>query len=106
MPLRESLKRIRKILKPHGRLLVLDLYHVKTAGDYSLSAAGMIGNSIMKVIRGDHKNEELRKAWAEHDPLDHYLSMREIKGICQEVLPYARVRRHIYFRYSLIWENR
>ena len=105
LPLRETLERIKSLLKPGGRLLILDLYRARTPLYYLFCAAGVIANPFMKMTRAGHNSEELRKAWAEHGPLDRYLSIQEIKIASQEVLPQARLRWHIYFRYSLIWEK-
>lgn len=106
LPLRESLEKMKRILKPGGRLLLLDLYRAGTIGDYFLGAVGVLANLVMKVIRKERKSKELREAWAEHGPLDHYPSIREIRRACRETLPQARIRRHIYFRYSLVWDKR
>ena len=105
LPLRETLERIKSLLKPGGRLLVLDLYRARTPLDYLFCAAGVIANPFMKMTRGWHTSEELRRAWAEHDPLDHCLSIQEIESASREALLQSCLRRHIYFRYSLIWEK-
>jgi ubiquinone/menaquinone biosynthesis C-methylase UbiE len=105
LPVREALATMADLLKAGGRLLVLDLYRAETVGDVLISAAGAAASAATRVVRKARQSEALRAAWAEHAPLDHYLSITEIERICSDVLPRARVRRHLYFRYSLIWEK-
>jgi ubiquinone/menaquinone biosynthesis C-methylase UbiE len=102
LPLPQALARMADVLKPGGRLLVLDLYQVATAGDLLISAAGIAASVAARAARPMRQSEALRAAWEEHKPLDHYLTISEIKSACSALLPGARIRRHIYFRYSLI----
>jgi 2-polyprenyl-3-methyl-5-hydroxy-6-metoxy-1,4-benzoquinol methylase len=105
LPAREALATLADLLKPDGHLLVLDLYRATTVGDLLISAAGAAASMVTRVVRRTRQGRALSAAWAEHAPLDHYLSIAEIERICSDRLPGARIRRHLYFRYSLIWEK-
>jgi SAM-dependent methyltransferase len=105
LPAREALASMADLLKPGGHLLVLDLYRAATVGDLLISAAGAVSSAVTRVVCRIRQSEALCAAWAEHAPLDHYLSIAEIERICSDLLPGARIRRHLYFRYSLIWEK-
>ena len=70
LPLGGTLRKIREILRPGGRLLILDLYRSRQLLDYAFSAVGVAANIIMEAARRQSRNAELRKAWVEHAPLD------------------------------------
>lgn len=93
------------LLPPGGHLLVLDLYRATTVDDVLVSAAGAAASLITRVVRRVRQSQALCAAWAEHAPLDNYLSIAEVERLCSGLLPRARVRRHLFFRYSLIWEK-
>jgi hypothetical protein len=48
---------------------------------------------------------EVRRAWAEHGRLDRYPRVGQVRKICRELLPGARVRRHLFWRYSIVWRK-
>jgi SAM-dependent methyltransferase len=105
LPARKALATMADLLKPGGHLLVLDLYRATAAGDVLVSAAGAAVDVITRVVRRTRQSQALCAAWAEHAPLDQYLSIAEINRLCSDTLPRARIRRHLYFRYSLIWKK-
>jgi SAM-dependent methyltransferase len=105
LPLEEALAKIKRILKPKGQLLILDLYRESTPTDYLFAALGTLAVRAVGARRKQYKAAALDQAWADHAPLDHYLTIPEIKEVCAEVLPDARIRPHIYFRYSIVWRK-
>ena len=48
---------------------------------------------------------ELRRAWEEHGRSDRYLTLAEVRRVCGRVLPGASVRRHLLWRYSVVWRK-
>jgi hypothetical protein len=48
---------------------------------------------------------EQRRAWKEHGRTDHYLALAEVRAACARVLPGATVRRHLLWRYSVVWRR-
>jgi len=105
LPFRLALEKTQRILKNGGRLLILDLFKNRNIPDYLFSGAGAIANALGSARRRENKNIELKKAWAEHAALDDLLTIRDVENSVRDMLPGAVVRRHIYFRYSLIWEK-
>ncbi len=106
LPLREALDRMKRILRPGGRLLILDLYAARSPADFAVSAAGMLANQVVRRVRAERGPIERRLAWKDHGRLDRYTTLRQLRSACRDLLPGAVIRRHIYFRYSLIWEKR
>ena len=47
----------------------------------------------------------MRAAWDAHGATDRYLSVGEVRRAAAEVLPGARVRRLLFWRYALVWRK-
>jgi SAM-dependent methyltransferase len=48
---------------------------------------------------------EARAAWAEHEKHDIYPTMNEVRALCSEILPGAKIRKHLLWRYSVVWKK-
>src|SRR5882672_6114258 len=48
---------------------------------------------------------EARAAWAKHEKHDIYPTMNEVRALCSEILPGAKVRKLLLWRYSIIWRK-
>jgi 2-polyprenyl-3-methyl-5-hydroxy-6-metoxy-1,4-benzoquinol methylase len=105
-------ERILKIMKnkltENGKILVLDIVKEKTIFDYFLSIIAVILNPIIMLVMNGRlrvsKNE--REAWTEHFQYDKYLTITEVKNIAKNVLGKAKIKRHLFWRYSLIYSNK
>lgn len=107
LPLRSTLARIAGILRPGGVLLVLDLYRSTTVMDRIHDAVAFpvsLGFSVVKSGRL-RPPREVRDAWRAHARTDVYPTLAEVREVSGDVLPGARVRRHLFWRYSLIWRK-
>jgi ubiquinone/menaquinone biosynthesis C-methylase UbiE len=107
LPMQETLTKMRDALRPSGTLLVLDLFQAKTPSDWLASALAMPVSVGLKVAKSGKVREpmDIRKAWAEHGKHDVYPSLSQVREVCTEVLPGARVRRHLLWRYSIVWRK-
>ncbi len=97
---------LKEALAPGGMLIVLDLYQPRLI-DLPLHALALPVNLVLIYHKTGHISEPqaVREAWAEHGRHDVYLTLPQIRQICQVLLPGARVRRHLLWRYSLIWRK-
>ncbi len=105
MNMSDTLERAARLLRPGGRLMILDILRATVFVDYLYASAGVNINFFGRRVRQEPKSRELKKAWADHGPLDHYSSASEICEVAGRLLPRYRFRRHLYFRYSLVWEK-
>jgi len=107
LPLEEMLAKMKAALRPGGVLLILDLFKAKELTDYLLSAAAFPANITMRFLKTERLRppEAERRAWEEHGKHDHYLSISQIRRACNEVLPGAMIKRHLFWRYSLVWQK-
>ena len=114
LPFREILLKMKAALRTGGVLLVLDLFEpernlFKPEGllDAGLNVLAM-GMSV--TLRLTHQGRllprrEVRDAWAEHLRRDIYPTMSQVRELCAEILPGAKVRKHLLWRYSIIWNK-
>ena len=105
MPLDSVLQKMKAGLKPGGVLLILDLYKSESMSDRLTDLFSIcLGMILVPVMTGRLRTPEaVRKAWDEHGKHDAYLPMSAIRLVCADILPGARVRRHLLWRYSIIW---
>ncbi len=114
LPLRETLLRMRDSLKIGGVLLVLDLFErarnvLEPEGlfDSVLNAVAIPTSVSLRFLH--HRRllppREVRAAWAAHEQHDTYPTMNEVRMLCAEILPGARVKKHLLWRYSVVWKK-
>jgi SAM-dependent methyltransferase len=107
LPLREIIPVIKDALKPGGLLIILDLRRDESISDSLWSLAAVPVNILLRLLKYRRFSEpaELRRAWDEHGKNETYISMGEARGICSDLLVGAKLRRHLLWRYSIIWEK-
>jgi ubiquinone/menaquinone biosynthesis C-methylase UbiE len=107
MPVREVLPKIKGALKTGGVLLVLDLFQPEGLADAFRSALAVPVSLGLRLARSGRLRppRELRRAWGEHGRHDSYLTVAQVREVCAEMLPGAVVRRHLLWRYSVVWKK-
>jgi SAM-dependent methyltransferase len=107
LPLETFLERCPVALRPGGTLLVLDLYKAASVADYLAGALALPASAIFRVMDAGRLRDSraIRDAWAEHGLHEHYPTLAEIRGICRRILPGAVIRRHLMWRYSIVWKK-
>lgn len=132
LPLREVLLKMKDALKPGGVLLILDLFepvkwHGHPARDSRVGSAGhdqtaslrdglldaflnAVAIPVSVSLRLLHHGRllpprEARAAWAAHEAHDIYPTMKEVRALCADILPGAKVKKHLLWRYSIVWEK-
>ena len=102
LPLPQILTNCAQALLPGGRLIVLDLFRPQTFADFAACAIAFPINLIMQ--RWSRPSRQLQKAFASHSQNDRYMSLSEVHDAAIEAgLHHSRIRRHLFFRYSLMW---
>jgi ubiquinone/menaquinone biosynthesis C-methylase UbiE len=107
LPLAEMLLKMKAALKPGGVLLILDLFEPVGLLD---SLANLVAVPVSVTLRLIHHGRlrprrEERAAWAAHEAHDLYPTMSEVRALCASLLPGARIRQHLLWRYSIVWEK-
>lgn len=107
LPLVPLLARMRDGLAPGGTLLLLDIYRPRSPADLAVSLLAVPASRVLRLRHSGRLADppELRRAWEEHGRTDRYLSLAEVRAACERVLPGAVVRRHLLWRYSVVWRR-
>ena len=115
LPLREILLKMKAALKPGGVLLILDLFEpernlVKPAGFFDSLIVNALAIPLSVGLRLIHHGRLLpsraaRDAWAAHERHDIYPTMDEVRALCAEILPGAKIKKHLLWRYSVVWRK-
>jgi SAM-dependent methyltransferase len=96
MEARAALDRMSQLLAPGGRLAIVGLARSRLPADLPWEAAAVIA----------HRGYMLARTYWEHPspvvwPPPH--NYAEMNALARQMLPGARYRRHLLWRYSLIW---
>lgn len=92
---RQALAKARGLLRPGGELLVVGLAANRTLSDWALS-----GLALPWVRLGSFLHRESGPDAPVASPLEGLVDIREI---AEEIVPGARIRRGLYYRYLLRW---
>ncbi len=107
LPLQEILFKMKAALEPGGVLLVLDLFEPEGVVDALLNPLAVSVSVILRLIHHGRllPSREARAAWAAHEAHDSYPTMKAVRALCAEVLPGAEIRKHLLWRYSIVWQK-
>ena len=107
LPLDIMLAKMAAALRPGGVLLVLDLFQGADWRDWLVSGLALPVSLGVRLLKNGRwrESEAARRAWAQHGPHDVYLPLAQIRQACAAMLPGAIVRRHLLWRYSIVWRK-
>jgi ubiquinone/menaquinone biosynthesis C-methylase UbiE len=107
LPFPEMLLKMKTALKPGGVLLVLDLFEPAGLSDSLLNLLAVPVSTSLRLIHHGRllPRREVRDAWAAHERHDLYPTMTEVRALCASVLPGAKIKQHLLWRYSIVWEK-
>jgi ubiquinone/menaquinone biosynthesis C-methylase UbiE len=98
MDFEAALAAMARLLRPGGQLAVVGLAADKSVGDRLIGAAGIPAVLCHRITR--------RKGSPDGMPIaDPDLSWRGVRATASRVLPGTRYRRHLLWRYSLLWRK-
>jgi ubiquinone/menaquinone biosynthesis C-methylase UbiE len=107
LPFEETLLRMRAALEPSGTILILDLFQREGLLD-ALSNLAAVPISVGLRLKNQGRllpAPEVRRAWEAHERHDNYLTMTEVRSICARLFPRAQLKKHLLWRYSLVWKK-
>jgi len=91
-----ALRRMRDLVRPGGTVAVVGLARGSTPADLLLAVVATIANRALRLRRGW---SEVRAPTCWPPPS----SYRQIRRLALRELPGVRYRRHLLWRYSLVW---
>ena len=105
LPFGEMLLKMKSSLKPGGVLLILDLFEPQGLSDMLWNLVAIPVSVGLRLIH--HRRllpqREVRAAWSAHERHDTYPTMKEVRALCAEILPNAKITQHLLWRYSIVW---
>jgi hypothetical protein len=106
--LKTVLPKVKQALKPNGVLIILDLFQSEGLLNLLTDVVAFPASIILRLVYTGRLQEprEVREAWAEHGRHDTYLPLSEIRNICAILLPQAMIKKHFFWRYSLVWRKK
>ncbi len=101
MNIEAALSKMNLLVRPSGKLLILGLYKEKTITDYAYSLISVPLNYIYlrwyrSIISTMEHKAPVRPA---------KLSLKQIKLVADSIIPGYKIKRHFFWRYSLIWKK-
>ncbi|MFB7631947.1 class I SAM-dependent methyltransferase [Streptomyces sp. NPDC056149] len=104
LPFAEALAAFRRRLAPGGTLVVVGLYRARTATDHLLNLAAAPLNAATGWLKnGGRPAPRPVSMTARTHPAE--LSFADLVREAQHALPGARLRRRLFWRYTLVWRH-
>jgi SAM-dependent methyltransferase len=91
-----GLSRMRELLRPGGVLAVVGLPRPRLPHDLPYELAGVVAHRWYRTRRG-YREHSAPTVWPPPD------TFAQVRVTARRLLPGARVRRHVLWRYSLLW---
>jgi SAM-dependent methyltransferase len=105
LPLTPTLERMKSLVRPGGVLLIHDVRAPAGKRDWLRSglAAGLNGDAVWWLRNRLRAKPALRAAWRDHGADERYLTMEQVRALCETTLPGAKSYRHPLWRYTVVW---
>lgn len=103
LPLAGALAHMRSLLAPGGKIVVVGCYRLTTRTDHLVGLAAVPANMIIGYLKAAHATEARVAMSARTAPARTTLA--EIRNAAARVLPGARIRRRLFWRYSLTFTD-
>ena len=107
LPVETLLPKLKTALKPGGKLVILDLLTLETLPDRCSDLVAVPLHWIFQITRNRqlHPPPEAVAAMKAHALTDQYLTLAQAQQIYTSSLEGASVRKHLFWRYSTVWEK-
>ncbi|HEU5132678.1 MAG TPA: class I SAM-dependent methyltransferase, partial [Pyrinomonadaceae bacterium] len=104
---RELLPKIKDALKPGGVLVILDLVESSGLIERMFDVVGLGVSSGLRLVHNGRLQPppEVRKAWEQHGKHDSYSTIKQMRALADEILPGSSVKRHLLWRYTLVYQK-
>ncbi|MFC9848554.1 class I SAM-dependent methyltransferase [Streptomyces sp. NPDC060223] len=104
MPFTEALTRFRRHLAPGGTLVIVGLSRAQTSADHLLGAIAIPANAAMGWLKNKGRPSPRPVSMTAHTR-SAAMTFHDIVREARDVLPGARLRRRLFWRYTLVWNQ-
>jgi len=101
LPLGEALTKMHSLVAPGGRIVIIGCYRAATATDYLVDLVASPANMLMGLLNAAGIREARVAMSAPTAAPQHTLA--DVRHIAAAVLPGSRIRRRLFWRYSLTY---
>jgi SAM-dependent methyltransferase len=107
LPLKETLERIKTLLRPGGVLILHDLLAASSHIDRALDFVRLPVSMTVRFWQTGRflERREVRRAWAEHGKHESYLKPQDVRAMRDEHLPEGLIKHHFLWRYTVVWRK-
>lgn len=107
LPLENLLSNLKAALKPSGKFVILDLLEHESVQDNLSDFIAVLLNWVFQMLRNKHIKHSLKAAEVMREPLrtDKYLTLSEIRQIYPRIFKNVKISKHLFWRYSIVWEK-
>lgn len=107
LPLEQALLKMKDALRPNGTLVIHDLASDDGLLDRGMSALAYTVSAARRLWKTGRARmpPEIREAWDEHGRNEIYLTPAGVREMCRQHLPGALVKRHLLWRYTVVWRK-
>lgn len=96
MEMRSSIRKASMLLRPGGGLMVVGLSANRTIADWAVSALTLPWARLGSILHRESKDIGVPTAAPQEN-------LAQIRSLIGELLPGARIRRGLYYRYLMSW---
>ncbi|MEU6383871.1 class I SAM-dependent methyltransferase [Streptomyces bauhiniae] len=104
LPFRQALTAFRLRLAPGGTLVIVGLFHAQTLADHLLGMAAIPANVAMGWLKNKGRPSP-RPVSMTAPTRSADMTFADIVSEARAVLPGARLRRRLFWRYTLVWKQ-
>ncbi|MFT7023201.1 MAG: 2-polyprenyl-3-methyl-5-hydroxy-6-metoxy-1,4-benzoquinol methylase [Rhodococcus sp. (in: high G+C Gram-positive bacteria)] len=103
LPLTSTLARLRELTIPGGRIVIIGCYRQAGPVDAAFGLISVVANPILGFVKNRRRAGEAPsdESAPTREPRE---SLSEIVGEVQRILPGARIRRRLFWRYCLVYD--
>lgn len=101
MDLETALAKMKVLLRSSGKLLILGLYRETTILDYLYSLISV----FLNLIYLNWHRASIAPSTTTAPILPAQLTIGQIKTVANTLIPGFRLQRHLFWRYSLLWQK-
>ena len=106
LPVENLLPALKTALKPGGKLVILDLLQHEGIKDFLSDLIAVPLNKLF-LLQNRHIKQppEAIEAMKEHLRTDEFLTLSQVKQIYLKLLNKAKIKKHLFWRYSVVWQK-
>lgn len=106
LPIENLLPNLKAALKSGGKLVILDLLQNESFRDFLNDSIAVPLNKLF-LLQNRHIKQppEAIAAMKEHLRTDEFLTLSQVKQTYLNLLNKAKIRRHLFWRYSVVWRK-